>query len=88
MPGVAVETRPGWKTSEFWVLVIGLVVTTFQEAVGIFNIHDATVLKVQAFIVAAYTIARGLAKVGVANVAPAVPMVTTTSSAPDSEHTA
>lgn len=84
---VAVETRPGWKTTEFWMLVVGLIVTTVQEAVGIFNITDPTVLKVQGLIVAAYAVARGLAKAGVPNVAPALPAITTTSSAPTSEET-
>lgn len=82
---VAVETRPGIKTTEFWILVLGLVVTTVQQAVGIFNISDSRVLLVQGFIVSAYTIARGLAKVGVANVVPETPSVTTTSSLPTSE---
>jgi hypothetical protein len=82
---VSVETRPGWKTTEFWVLVLGLVVTTVQQAVGIFNISDSRVLLVQGFIVSAYAIARGLSKAGVPNVAPATPSITTTSSAPTSE---
>lgn len=83
--GVAVETRPGWKTTEFWVLVLGLVVTTVQEAVGLFQISDSRVLLVQGFIVSAYAIARGLAKAGVPNVVPATPSITSTSSAPTSE---
>jgi hypothetical protein len=88
MGNVAVETRPGWRTTEFWVLVLGLVVTTTQEAVGIFQIHDVTVLKVQAFIVAAYTISRGFAKAGIPNVVPETPSITSTSSAPTSERVA
>lgn len=85
---VAVETRPGIKTTEFWILVLGLVVTTIQEAVGIFKIDDPTVLKVQGLIVAAYAIARGLAKAGVPNVVPQTPSITSTSSAPTSERVA
>lgn len=61
------ETRPGYKTTEFWLMVVALSVTTLQEAVGIFNITDPTVLKVQGLVVAAYALARGLAKVGVPN---------------------
>ena len=68
--------------------MLGLVVTTLQEAVGLFNITDANVLKVQAFIIAAYTIARGIAKAGVPNVVPATPSITSTSSAPTSEEVA
>jgi hypothetical protein len=82
---VAVETRPGWRTTEFWILVLGLVATTLQEAVGIFNISDPTVLKVQGLLIAAYTLARGIAKAGVPNVVPTTPSITTTSSAPTSE---
>jgi hypothetical protein len=82
---VAVETRPGIKTTEFWVMVLALAVTTVQEAVGIFHITDARVLLVQSFVVGAYTLSRGLAKLGVPNVVPATPSITTTSSAPTSE---
>ena len=41
---VAVETRPGIRTTEFWVMVLALVVSTVQEAVGLFHITDARVL--------------------------------------------
>jgi len=82
---VAVETRPGWKTTEFWVMVLALVVTTFQEAVGMFHITDSRVLLVQSFIVGAYTLSRGLAKLNVPNVVPATPSITSTSSVPTSE---
>jgi hypothetical protein len=82
---VAVETRPGWKTTEFWVMVLALVVSAVQEAVGLFNITDNRVLFFQSIVVGAYSLSRGLAKAGVPNVAPAAPSLTTTSSAPTSE---
>lgn len=78
--GVAVETRPGVKTTEFWLLVVGLVLTTFQEAVGVFNITDQRVLLAQSILVGAYSLSRGLAKAGVPNYSPAGD--TTTSSVP------
>src|SRR3954451_18782140 len=84
---VAVETRPGWKTTEFWVMVLALVVSTVQEAVGLFNITDNRVLFFQSIIVGAYALSRGLAKAGVPNVAPMLPAITTTSSAPTSKET-
>lgn len=62
---VSKETKPGYKTTEFWVTAAALLVTTLQEAVGLFNITDPTVIKVQGIIVAAYAVARGLAKAGV-----------------------
>lgn len=65
------ETRPGWKTTEFWLTALLLLGGVVQQAVGVFNIPDKTVLQVQFVLAAAYTIARGLAKVGVPNV-PAV----------------
>src|SRR3954451_20201275 len=82
---VAVETRPGWKTTEFWVMVLALVVSAVQEAVGLFNITDNRVLFFQSIVVGAYSLSRGLAKAGVPNVAPVAPSLTTTSSAPTSE---
>jgi|tagenome__1003787_1003787.scaffolds.fasta_scaffold18967431_2 hypothetical protein len=84
---VAVETRPGWKTTEFWIMVLALLVSTVQEAVGLFNITDARVLLFQSIVVGAYTLSRGLAKVGVANVQPKGAGVTSTSSLPTSERT-
>jgi hypothetical protein len=82
---VAVETRPGWKTTEFWVMVLALVVSTVQEAVGLFNITDNRVLLFQSIIVGAYTLSRGLAKAAVPNVVPKATGVTSTSSLPTSD---
>ena len=84
---VAVETRPGWKTTEFWLSSIAVLAGTVQQAVGLFNITDRNVLLFQAIVVGLYTVSRGLAKAGVPNIAPDLPSVTTTSSAPTSEET-
>ena len=84
---VAVETRPGWKTTEFWVVVIGILLGVVQQATGAFNITDQRVLLFQSILASAYAVGRGLAKAGVPNVAADVPAVTTTSSAPSSERT-
>lgn len=62
---VATEAKPGYKTTEFWIMVLALVVSTVQEAVGLFNIQDTRVLLFQSIIVGAYTISRGLAKAAV-----------------------
>lgn len=61
------ETRRAFTTTEFWVTVLALAVSVVQQAVGLFQISDARVLTFQSIIVAAYAIARGLAKQGVPN---------------------
>lgn len=68
-PEIAVavrETKAGYKTTEFWLTVVGLIGT----AVGaVPTPHDAKGY-VLAALVAVYVVARGLAKNGVANVTP------------------
>lgn len=61
------ETKPALQTTEFWVTVLALAVSTIQEAVGLFHITDSRVLLFQSLVVAAYTLSRGLAKSGVPN---------------------
>jgi hypothetical protein len=58
------EAKPGYRTTEFWITVLALVVSTFQEAVGLFHITDSRVLLFQTFVVGAYTLSRGFAKSG------------------------
>lgn len=62
---VTTEAKPGYKTTEFWLMVLALVVSTVQEAVGLFNITDNRVLLFQSIIVGAYTLSRGVAKAAV-----------------------
>jgi hypothetical protein len=69
------ETKPGIFTTEFWLTSIGFVAGVVQEAVGVFNIHDVTVMKVQAFIVGVYAVSRGLAKQGQSYYPPFAPDV-------------
>lgn len=83
---IAVETRAGWRTTEFWLVVLAVLAGIVQQAVGVFNITDQRVLLVQGILLAAYGLSRGFAKSGVPNVAPVQPVITTTSSAPTSEH--
>lgn len=59
------ETRPGKHTTEFLLTAGAFALGVLQEAIGVFNIHDATVLKAQAFLIGLYTLSRGLAKQGV-----------------------
>lgn len=58
------EAKPGYKTTEFWVMMLALVVSTVQEGVGMFNVTDNRVILFQSVIVGAYALARGLAKSG------------------------
>lgn len=59
------ETKPAAKTTEFWFTVVFVALSVLQQAIGVFNIHDATVLKGQAFVLGLYLVARGWAKSGV-----------------------
>ncbi len=59
------ETKPGYKTTEFWVVLVGFVLGVFQEAVGVFNVSDARVTTLLTILASAYAVARGLAKAGV-----------------------
>lgn len=59
------ETRPGVRTTEFWLVIAGLLLGVIQEAIGVFHVTDATVLRWQGVLIAAYAVARGLAKAGV-----------------------
>lgn len=58
------DAKPGYKTTEFWLTVLALVVSSLQEAVGLFHITDSRVLLFQTFVVGAYTLSRGFAKSG------------------------
>lgn len=62
------ETRPAWKTTEFWITMGVIAAGLVQQAAGVFNITDSTVAKFQFVLAAAYTLARGFAKSGIPNV--------------------
>ena len=59
------ETKPGIKTTEFWVTLAGSLVVLI-EGFGGFDLPDATIIGVVAAL-AAYVLSRGHAKNGVAN---------------------
>lgn len=61
---VTTESKPGYKTTEFWVVLAGFLLGVLQEAVGIFHITDNRVLLFQTVITSAYAVSRGLAKSG------------------------
>lgn len=83
--GVAVETRPGWKTTEFWVVILTNVGVLGGQALDVLHLPPKYAAIGLAIVNAAYAIARGLAKTGVPNVVPVTPSITSTSSAPTSE---
>jgi hypothetical protein len=56
------ETKPGIYTTEFWATVIGVVLGIVQQALGPFNVGDRTVLIMQAVLLGAYNVSRGLSK--------------------------
>lgn len=70
---VVTETRPGYRTTEFWVAVLAFAAGVFQQAVGVFNISDQRVLWLQGILVSAYVISRGFAKSGVPDTVVVVP---------------
>jgi hypothetical protein len=59
------ETKPGVMTTEFWITVVGFALGVVQEAVGVCHISDSRVVLFQSVLLAAYNVARGLAKQGV-----------------------
>jgi hypothetical protein len=61
---VTTEAKPGYKTTEFWVVAIGFALGCFQEAVGVFKVTDTRVTTMLGVLLSAYAIARGLAKSG------------------------
>ena len=66
-----VETKPGWKTTEFWVTVawvVGLVSAALAGAVA-----PRWTALASAISIGAYALARGLAKQGVPYVPPQKP---------------
>jgi hypothetical protein len=70
VPGQPTETKPGYQTSEFWLMVFGVAVN-FINVAGIWdfisNWHSGILMTV---IMAAYKVSRGEAKKGVAYVPP------------------
>lgn len=60
------ETKPGPKTTEFWVTIFGNLLGLFQVAVGPVNVTDNKVVIALGIINGAYAVSRGLAKQGVA----------------------
>lgn len=61
---MATETRPGWKTTEFWALIL---VNVLPE-IGAIDVGDTKIKGlIHLVTVFGYAIARGLAKQGVSN---------------------
>lgn len=58
------EAKPGYKTTEFWIVAIGFVLGCVQEAVGVFKVSDTRVTTMLGVLLSAYAVARGLAKSG------------------------
>lgn len=85
---VAVETRPGWKTTEFWIVVLTNVGIIGGQVIDVLHLPPRYAELGLVVVNAAYAIARGLAKTGVPNVVPETPSITSTSSAPTSERVA
>lgn len=64
VPEVIEETRKGWKTTEFWI-VLGTSVLTVLNGIPLPEKYEGVVV---AALAAIYALSRGIAKKGVANV--------------------
>jgi hypothetical protein len=67
------ETKPGPKTTEFWVTMFSNALGLVQLVAGPVNVSDNRVAVVLAIINGAYAASRGLAKQGVKPDVPAQP---------------
>lgn len=65
-PGVVKEAKAGYKTTEFWLTTVLAILTLL----GTFPLPPKFEAVVAGALAAAYSISRGLAKAGVANVQP------------------
>ncbi len=59
------ETKPAYKTTEFWLTLGVILLGIVQQGAGVFNIPDSVVLQFQFVLASAYALARGIAKQGV-----------------------
>ncbi len=64
-PAVYTESKPGVKTSEFWVTAFSNALALIQLIAGPVNVSDGKIATVLAIINGAYAASRGLAKQGV-----------------------
>lgn len=69
-PVVIEETRKGYKTTEFWILVLG----SLGTVTNLVPVPDSKEGYLIFGLAAAYVIARGIAKKGVGNVTPVAPL--------------
>lgn len=65
------ESKPGWKTTEFWVAVVTLVAVNLNGVV--LTLPDKYQAIATAVVAGLYALARGLAKQGIPDVEPTVP---------------
>lgn len=65
------ESKPGWKTTEFWVAVVTLVAVNLNGVV--LTLPDKYQAIATAVVAGLYALARGLAKQGIPDVEPSVP---------------
>ena len=60
------ETKPGWKTTEFWLVLLTNVTVIFGQLVDVIHIKPQVAAAGLIVLNGLYSIARGLAKKGVA----------------------
>ena len=65
LPAVGTTGTPGWRTSEFWCLVVFFLLSLFTMLAGV--LPPKWALACQAISVGLYQISRGLTKHGTAN---------------------
>jgi hypothetical protein len=59
------ETKPGWQSSEFWLVLATNLVLVLELCADPFNIENKWVLLAGALVNAIYATARGVAKSGI-----------------------
>lgn len=64
LPGVIAEAKSGWKTSEFWISLLGI----FGVQVGALDMSGVSPGVATAALMVAYVLSRGVAKLGVPHV--------------------